>query len=424
VELGLIGVRDLLAVSEQGGPGFRTHLAVAWLTLAVMVGLAVWGRGLPRLLASSAGIAVGLAASGFLGLVPDEAWRRLAAAPLATVPVPAVAGLAFPPDLVPAFLIAAVAATLRTAGVVTTCQKINDADWKRPDLASIRGGVIADGAGCALGAALGTMGMSTAPSLVGVSHGAGATSRAIAFACAAILAGLALVPKFAALFLLLPEAVIGATLVFTASFMVASGIEIIISRNLDARATIVVGVSTLVALARAVVPGYFAALSGPLLQAVTGSMLSLGVVTALLLNGLFRLGATRRLAITFESTPASLETLERTFRARATAWRLPAELVDRAAAVTREVVGHIEEAGLAHGGAEARIAGDAEELTITILYSGAPLVLPHTAVRRRPLLEERAFSYSLADLLTAVHPDRMTASVRGERVAITIAFDR
>jgi hypothetical protein len=58
------------------------------------------------------------------------------------------------------------------------------------------------------------------------------------------------------------------------------------------------------------------------------------------------------------------------------------------------------------------------------LYTGAPLVLPHTAVRRRLLFEEQAFSYSLADLLAAVHPDRMTASVRGEQVAVTIAFDR
>ena len=64
--------------------------------------------------------------------MPDEAWRRILGAPRSPCRSPAPR-LPFAPDLVPAFMIAAVAAMLRTVGVVTTCQKINDADWKRPD---------------------------------------------------------------------------------------------------------------------------------------------------------------------------------------------------------------------------------------------------------------------------------------------------
>ena len=77
--------------------------------------------------------------------------------------------------------------------------------------------MLADGLGCALGGLLGVIGMSTAPSLVGVSHASGATSRYIAFACAAVLAAAALVPAYAGLFLLLPSPVIGAAVTFTAS---------------------------------------------------------------------------------------------------------------------------------------------------------------------------------------------------------------
>jgi xanthine permease XanP len=36
---------------------------------------------------------------------------------------------------------------LRTVGVITTCQKINDLDWKRPELKSIQRGIVADGIG-------------------------------------------------------------------------------------------------------------------------------------------------------------------------------------------------------------------------------------------------------------------------------------
>ena len=43
---------------------------------------------------------------------------------------------------------------LRTVGVITTCQKINDSDWRRPDLGPIQGGILADGIGCVVGGLL------------------------------------------------------------------------------------------------------------------------------------------------------------------------------------------------------------------------------------------------------------------------------
>jgi len=50
--------------------------------------------------------------------------------------------------------------------------------------------------------------------------------------------------------LLLPQPVIGASMVFTSSFMIAGGIQIITSRNVDSRTTYVVGVSLLLGLKR------------------------------------------------------------------------------------------------------------------------------------------------------------------------------
>jgi hypothetical protein len=68
-------------------------------------------------------------------------------------------------------------------------------------------------------------------------------------------------------------------------------------------------------------------------------------------------------------------------------------------------------------------AGDETALDVTISYVGAPLILLHTGVHHRPLVEERAFSYGLADVLTGVHPDRMAGHVRGDQVAITLTFE-
>jgi NCS2 family nucleobase:cation symporter-2 len=227
IQLGVIGIGDLLGVEHIERPKFDDHLVVGFLTLATMCGFSVWGQGVVRLICSLLGIIVGMAGSLALGLVPTDDMAGFINAPMIAIPEPHYLAYDFRFSLIPAFLMAGTAAMLRTVGLITTCQKINDADWKRPDLGPIQRGILADGIGCMVGGLLGVMGMNTAPSLVGVSKATGATSRYIAFSCAAILIIFAFIPKYAALFLLLPQPVIGASMVFTSSFMIAGGIQII-----------------------------------------------------------------------------------------------------------------------------------------------------------------------------------------------------
>jgi NCS2 family nucleobase:cation symporter-2 len=386
-----------------------------------MVALSVWGRGVMRLICSMLGIVLGMAASVALGLVSEAALQGFVDAPLVAVPTPHYLAYDFRLSLVPAFLMAGCAAMLRTVGVITTCQKINDLDWKHPELRSIKGGILADGIGCAVGGLLGAIGMNTAPSLVGVSKATGATSRYIGFSCAAILALFAFIPKYAALFLMLPEPVIGAAMVFTASFMIAGGIQIIVSRNLDSRTTYVVGVSMLLGLAREVFPGYFKAAT-PLVHLFTGSMMSIGVASAFLLNLIFRIGATRRVVLAFEREDTSIAGFEQAVRARARAWFVPAELIERAVATTGQVMQHLAAAGLVTGSPSAEMSYNDLDLTIAIRYRGALLSLPNVGVRKHLFVEEESFSYGLADFLTGVYPDRMEARCEGENAEIRLVF--
>jgi xanthine permease XanP len=142
------------------------------------------------------------------------------------IPRPDFLSYDFNIGLVPAFLAAGLAATLRTVGVVTTCQRINDAAWKRPDMQNIEKGIRADALGSLLGGTLGAPGMNIAPSLVGISAVTSATSRVIAFVATVVLLVFAFVPKIVGASLELPLQVAGAMLVFTSSFMLTSGISI------------------------------------------------------------------------------------------------------------------------------------------------------------------------------------------------------
>jgi xanthine permease XanP len=421
IQLGVIGIGDLLGIEHIERPTFRYHLVVGALTLATMCGFSVWGRGVVRLICSMLGILVGMAGSMVFGLVSADRMETFLAAPIFAFPGPHYLAYDFRLSLIPAFLMAGTAAMLRTVGVITTCQKINDSDWKRPDLGPIQRGILADGIGCMLGGLLGVIGMNTAPSLVGVSKATGATSRHIAFSCAAILIIFAFIPKYAALFLLLPQPVIGAAMVFTSSFMIAGGIQIITSRNVDSRTTYVVGVSLLLGLAREVFPDYFKRAT-PVVHLFTGSMMSIGVMSAFLLNLIFRIGATRSAVFEFENSEAAVGEIDRLLRARGRAWSVDADVMDRAVQTTEQVIWHIADAGLMTGSHSVVTSYNDFDLTIVIRYEGALLSLPNVGVRKHFFLEEESFSYGLADFLTGVYPDRMEASSEGQNAQIRLIF--
>ena len=422
IQLGIIGIVDLLGVDHINRPRFDDHVTVGFITLSIIIGLSVWGRGLMRLTCSMIGIGCGLALAFAFGLVSSKAVQVFVNAPVVALPDMSYLSYGFEPALIPPFLIAGAAATLRTVGVVTTCQKINDDDWKRPEMRSIRGGILADGIGCTIAGVLGTMGMNTAPSLVGVSKGSGATSRAIAFSASGFLVLFAFVPKYAALFQMLPEPVVGAAMVFTASFMIAGGIQIIVSRNVDSRTTFVVGPALLIGLSRELFPAYFKA-SPQVIQAISGSMMSLGVITAFAVNLLFRVGATRRVVFAFESSPSPIEDLGKLLRSRVKAWSIAPDIVDRAIATSEQVIRHIEDTHLVIGGTKAAITYNDVDFVVTISYTGTLLSLPNVGVKRVSFLEEESFSYGLADFLTGVYPDRMEARTVGKEASIAMYFN-
>ncbi|MFL5268506.1 MAG: uracil-xanthine permease family protein [Stellaceae bacterium] len=421
IQLGVIGVGDLLGVGEQDRAELHDEITVAFLTLGTTVALSVWGRGVVRLICSMLGIVLGLAMSLGLGLVPAASLDELLNAPFVAMPRPSYLAYEFRADLIPAFLMAGCAAMLRTVGVITTCQKINDADWRRPDLKSITGGILADGIGCILGGLLGVIGMNTAPSLVGVAKATGATSRYVAFSCAAALVVFAFIPKYAALFMVLPGPVIGATMVFTASFMIAGGIQIIVSRNIDNRTTYVVGVSMLLGLAREIFPNYFKQAS-PIVHLFSSSMMSIGVMSAFLLNLVFRIGATRKAFLEFERTDTSIADLDKVVHRRLRAWSLAPDLIDRVTGTVLQVVRHIVDANLVTGSASITLSYNDLDLTVSIRYAGELVSLPNAGVRKHLLLEEEAFSYGLADFLTGVYPDRMEARAEGPNAEIRLTF--
>ena len=333
----------------------------------------------------------------------------------------------FSPELLPAFLAAGVAAALRAVGVVTTCQRINNAAWQQPDMTNVRKGVLADGAANVIGGIIGAPGMCIAPSLVGISSVTGATSRVIAFAAAAVLTIIAISPRLAGAFLSVPPEVAGSLLVFTATFMISGGMEIMLSRPVDTRSVYVIGISTLLALSENVFPTYFHELS-PAFRSLTSSSLAFGLTAAIVLTLLFRAGTRQRGETAWTATEPSMGSAIDFLHDKARGWKVPAQTIATAAAQTQEVLAFLTKVHPRDAGGELQVSYNGLDFGIAVVcHGGQQPALPATT--RQPALprsdienEEAAAFLGLKDFLRSLIADRKSVDQRNGRLRIRLVY--
>jgi NCS2 family nucleobase:cation symporter-2 len=310
---------------------------------------------------------------------------------------------------------------LRTIGVITSCQRINDAAWNRPDLANIRRGVVGDGLSCLAAGLLGAPGMSVAPSLVGVSSATGATSRVIAYATAAFLLALAFLPKFAAAIIGLPLEIAGGLLVFTASFMISSGIQIMAARTLDIRASFAISIALFLGLSTQVSPAYFHALPG-MVKTVASDMLSVSLTAAIALTLVFRLGARRKQVMAWRNADASLSDFGTFLDKQGETWKLSTDLLERARQSVTAVVQHLKEAHLIEAPLAISTSYDGIYLGVELTYRGRLLMVAHSTKDEEKDNEEAAMAAGLKSFIMGLHADRTEIAAKGADVTIRLDF--
>ncbi len=281
-----LAASKFLGITFEDEPISGRSLAVATATLLTMVAVNVWGRRKLRLYGVLIGMATGYVLSLATGLFGAEQLERLGRSPWGALPwIEGMTRLAFRWSLLPAFLIVSVTGALKTMGNLIMCEKVNDADWRTPDLERVGSGLLADSVAVTVSGLIGGMASDTSASNVALSSASGATSRYIGFAAGALFVGLGFSPKITGLLSLMPAPVMGAILVFVTSFMILSGVQIILGSGMDARKTFVVGIALIFGLSLDMVPSLYAGIPG-WLKPWFDSSLTLATVIAVLLNQL------------------------------------------------------------------------------------------------------------------------------------------
>ncbi len=369
-----IAVQNLIGTGTGDPVSEPAELLVAAVTLGTMIAASVWSKGGLRLYSVLVGMVAGYIAAGLTGVLGADAIAQFIDAPLFALPEIRHPGWSFDVALLLPFIIVVLSSTFKTIGDLTTCQKINDTGWKRPDMQNISGGILADGLSAVVAGILGGMGQATSSSNVGLSIGTGAASRAIAYVVAAILLVLVFVPKLAAAFVIMPSPVMGAVVIYAVTFIIVTGLRIITSRMLDARKTFVVGLSFIFGLAAGMIPG-FADGMHPLVQPVFASALSVATVTALVVNLVFRIGIAERQSLTLEPGTGFPGAIFSFFEKVGGAWGARPEVIHRAESAVNELMELITMTGAADGPVQVDVTFTEEALNIDAGYRGRSLDL-------------------------------------------------
>jgi len=422
IEIIPLGARKFLGLDTLHPTTDVTAFFVALITLLAMISFNVWGKGKLRLYSVLIGLSIGYAVAFLTGILTKEHINHVLHAPIFSFPPIGQTGLSFNVALIIPFMVATLSSALKTMGDLTTCQKINDTEWKRPNMKSISRGILACSVSNLLSGATGALGQSLSSSNVGLSIASGATSRRIAYSTGGILIFIAFFPKLAAIFVIMPTPIMGASLVFAACFMILAGIQIMMSRMIDARKTFVIGLSIVFGLSVEFAPDLYGDIH-PWIQPLTTSSLSLATVCAIALNLLFRIGIAKSQTIELEPGVDTSEKIFTFMEKQGSLWGARKEVVLRAISVLNEFLESVNELHLAKGKIKAEVSFDEFNLDMHIIYQGAPMEFPETKPTEDELLQDESAFTRLSGFLMRSHADRVKSSVKDGQCRVQFHFD-
>ena len=420
VNVGLAALRTLTGEGVGGVLSGRSAI-VAGISLAVMIGLNIWSKGQLRLFCILVGMVVGYLAAAATGLLTLDDFLSVLRQPLVAFPTIAHVSWAFDPSLIIPFAVSGLAAAMGSTAVIATYQRTTDADWVRPEMTSIRQGIFSDGIAAAVAGFLGTYGLTMSTANVGLVAATGVASRRIAFCIAAVLAVGAFQPGFVAVLTIMPPPVMASALLFTAVFIMISGVQIISTRVLDSRRTLVIGMGMMAFFVVSVFPSTFSDVPD-WAQPLVSSSLVLGTLVALALNLVFRIGIRRRETMSVDPAAPDYQEMAHFVERNAAIWGARRDVVSRVEFAVQQAAEAIVENCQVSGPILVEIGYDEFDIDVTMTYPGNPLKLGGHLPTRDEILESEDGVGRLAAFLIAQRSDKVRATASGGIATLALHF--
>ena len=406
-------------------------LGSAGITVIIIVMLSIWGSARLRTVAVLIGALAGTAVSVFAGAGHAGALDRLGELPVFALPL---VGLYLPmPEfsigaLLPMLLIFMIAATGHFASVLAM-DKMNDAHWRRADMPMVARAVSGIALVNILNGATGTLPTVPSTANIGLAHATGITARRVGVAAGIVLVVAAFLPQLAGLIVATPAPVIGGILIYTAAYMIVSGMDLLMSRMLNNRRVFTIGLSIVAGVSVMVVP-QLTEEAPDWSNAIVQSGLVVATIMAVALNGLFRIGIWRKATVILQpdtGSKAATDFLEHQGRV----WGARHDVVIRAGMAVGEALESLRRSGLPDS-EPVQLAASFDEFSLVceLDYKGRALAGTSPAAPELERLLEteddaaiEAAMKQVSGVLIARLADRLRATQTGERAGLRLFFE-
>jgi xanthine/uracil permease len=395
-----------------------THFAIATLTLTTIVVSAGWLKGTWRFFSMLLGCIVGYTAAAALG---GAAEISTAVASASNLYYPRLVLPSWPdPAIIPVVVLFSMMSGVYSMGVILNTDRLDDAEWSKPELRQVSRGVAVMGFSNVLSGILGGSYLGMSSTSTALAFATGVTSRLVGVAAGIVLIAFSFSSKLMAAVMAMPDPVLGGVLAFIASYLIVSGAQLALTRMLSPRRMIVIGIPICLGIAVVAVPGLTAGLTGSA-AAIANSPYIVAAILVLILNAAARIGVTQTTSRTFLPEDNWNEQVSQLLNHVSGAWGLQQKSVLSVKTVLLEVEDLILTSS--DGPIEVIASYDELKLNFKFIYSGSPIVFPDKMPTAEQLLEEPDGVRRMSAWLVRGLSSRCTSFKIAGREGLALRFD-
>jgi len=255
-----ISIASLFGLRFRGDAIDSIDVIMGLVTLFIMVFGNLWGKGLVRMYC----LLIGMLAGWLLTMLVIPEYRVnmsvLQGKPLFAMPqlLCAFTDMKISIPMIIPFVVIGISGSLKTFGNLLAAQRVSEPELDKPDFKPLRKGLLADGISTVVSGLLGALAVDTSSSNIGLAGSTKVVSRWLSVAAGIIFILLAFLPRFATLLSMIPEPVLGASIIYSGCFMIITGLQEMFHEKWELRNTFVIGISLFFGLSTAFLPGLYA----------------------------------------------------------------------------------------------------------------------------------------------------------------------
>lgn len=410
------------ALGLDHGPMVEENAVLSSLaTVGIIVAITVFAPRRLKLFAVFAGASIGWIVALSLGAGRPEAPDAIAAAPLLALPTLTLPSFQFAPALFPLMALLVVMNLVDVLSVTVSLEKMNDADWRRAHMPAAQRAVTACGIGNILNGLTSGFQSGLSSSSVGLSFATQSTARVIGFTAGIMIFAIAFVPKAIVALTLIPSPVIGGILLYTSAYLVVAGMDLVTSRRLSERRVFVVGLSVLAGLSVALLP--ITRQLPLMLQPLFSTPLTVGALSAIMLNLLFRIGIAQEAVEEVPEGAHAFPFVRDFLENQGDNWGARRDVIAAAIPTVAQALELVADSGIAEGPIELRARFDESHLDVSVVYDGIVMEAPKERPSPEALLGDAQEQASFAAYMLTHLSDHVSFGRTGGRARIMVRFD-